>query len=324
MADDSDEECECPPCPAGIPAWVMTFADLMSLLMCFFVLLLSFSEMDVKKYKQLAGSMANAFGVQDVVKIKDIPKGTSIIKQEFSPGEPKPTPLNIVQQHTTDITKQEVEVSLEKHEASDGAQSEKFQELIEIMEQLQEELDQKAMKLASALQEEIDQGNIEVETKGRKIVIRVQEKGSFPSGSADLQPDFIPVMEKIAKVLSKHKGGISVEGHTDSIPIDTEEFPSNWALASARAVSVAHELMADPRMDQGRFQIKGFAATRALVGNDTPRNRAKNRRVEIVIQQQQDKELTEDLKDLKAEDKELFEQLKEKEPDFFLNPDEIF
>ncbi|WP_163835420.1 type VI secretion system protein TssL, long form [Spartinivicinus ruber] len=323
MADNNDE-CECPPCPAGIPGWVMTFADLMSLLMCFFVLLLSFSEMDVKKYKQIAGSMASAFGVQNIIKQKDIPKGTSVIQQEFSPGRPEPTPLNTIQQQTTEVTKQDLETSLEQFEASEGVQNEKFQELIEIMQQLQEELDQEAMKLANSLREEIDKGNVEVETKGRKIVIRVQEKGSFPSGSAELQPDFIPVMAKIADVLSGHKGNISVEGHTDSIPIDTEEFPSNWSLASARAVSVAHELMADTRMDQSRFQIKGLADTRPLVNNDTPNNRAKNRRVEIVIQQSTDQELKEGIEELKAEDKELFEKLQEKEPDFFLTPDEIF
>ena len=77
-------ECKCP--PAGLPAWMGTFADLMSLLMCFFVLLLSFSEMDVLKFKQIAGSMKFAFGVQNKIEVKDIPKGTSVIAQEFRPG----------------------------------------------------------------------------------------------------------------------------------------------------------------------------------------------------------------------------------------------
>ena len=77
----------------GGAGWLATFADLMSLLMCFFVLLLSFSEMDVLKFKRLAGSMRTAFGVQAVVNANAIPKGTSIIAQEFSPGKPDPTPL---------------------------------------------------------------------------------------------------------------------------------------------------------------------------------------------------------------------------------------
>ena len=94
----------------GTPAWMATFADLMSLLMCFFVLLLSFSEMDVQKYKQIAGSMKNAFGVQNEIKVKDIPKGTSVIAREFSPGKPQPTQIKTVQQFTTQNKQQSLQV----------------------------------------------------------------------------------------------------------------------------------------------------------------------------------------------------------------------
>ena len=100
---DQEEECKCP--PEGLPAWLATFADLMTLLMSFFVLLLSFSEMDVMKFKQIAGSMAKAFGVQNEIKVKDVPKGTSVIAQEFSPGKPKPTLIVTLQQETIDSTK---------------------------------------------------------------------------------------------------------------------------------------------------------------------------------------------------------------------------
>ena len=92
--DDEDNKCDCP--PPGLPLWMGTFADLMSLLMCFFVLLLSFSEMDVLKFKQIAGSMKFAFGVQNQLEVKDIPKGTSIIAQEFRPGRPEPTPTLLI------------------------------------------------------------------------------------------------------------------------------------------------------------------------------------------------------------------------------------
>ena len=86
MSDE--EESECPECVEGLPAYMGTFADLMSLLMCFFVLLLSFSEMDVIKFKQIAGSLKLAFGVQREVEADSIPMGTSVIAQEFSPGRP--------------------------------------------------------------------------------------------------------------------------------------------------------------------------------------------------------------------------------------------
>ena len=93
----------------GSPAWVMTFADLMSLLMCFFVLLLSFSEMDLLKFKQIAGSMKSAFGVQREIKTEEAPKGTSVIAREFSPGTPSPTLMNEIRQTTIEETKQTLE-----------------------------------------------------------------------------------------------------------------------------------------------------------------------------------------------------------------------
>ena len=90
----------------GGGGWLMTFADLMSLLMSFFVLLLSFSEMDVQKYKQVAGSMQSAFGVQRDVKADEIPKGTSLVTKEFSPGRPDPDVIiKEMKQDTTDDTK---------------------------------------------------------------------------------------------------------------------------------------------------------------------------------------------------------------------------
>ena len=104
-----DEDEQAPKCPSCPPAWLATFADLMSLLMCFFVLLLSFSEMDALKFKQLAGSMSQAFGVQRDVKTKDIPKGTSIIAKEFTPGRPTPTVLKVMRQHTTDELKKNLD-----------------------------------------------------------------------------------------------------------------------------------------------------------------------------------------------------------------------
>jgi chemotaxis protein MotB len=96
--------------PAGAPAWVMTFADLMSLLMCFFVLLLSFSEMDAAKYKEVAGSMAFAFGVQRDVKVTETPKGVSIVAKEFTPGKPQPTMDKVLRQQTSDENRQYLEM----------------------------------------------------------------------------------------------------------------------------------------------------------------------------------------------------------------------
>ena len=102
---------------SGSPAWMGTFADLMSLLMCFFVLLLSFSEMDLQKYKQVAGSMKMAFGIQREVKGAGTPKGTSIIAREYSPGKPQPTILRVIKQESIDSTNQTLDFTDAKTES---------------------------------------------------------------------------------------------------------------------------------------------------------------------------------------------------------------
>ncbi len=287
MSDDSEEQ-ECPPCPAGLPAWLATFGDLMSLLMCFFVLLLSFSEMDVLKFKQLAGSMREAFGVQNQIKVEDIPKGTSIIAQEFSPGRPEPTPLNEVRQMTVNNDMNTLDIRSKEGE-SDSPDKEAG-EAEELQKQQEQEAKEEAVEFAAALAEEIGDGSVEVETDGKKIIIRIKEKGSFDSGSAELKFESIPVLAKIRDVLLGVKGNVAIEGHSDNIPYAGRDYESNWDLSVARALAVGNELFGDPRIDQSRFRIIGYADTKALVPNTTRENRIKNRRVEIIVTKGKDKE----------------------------------
>ncbi|MBN0986294.1 flagellar motor protein MotB [Amphritea pacifica] len=307
----SDEELECPPCPAGLPGWLATFADLMSLLMCFFVLLLSFSEMDVLKFKQLAGSMREAFGVQNQIKVQDIPKGTSIIAQEFSPGRPEPTPLNEVRQMTLNNDLQTLDVRTREGESDisdklEGETADKLQQMLQQMEaQAEAAAKKEAVEFAAALRQEIGQGSVEVDTDGRKIVIRVKEKGSFDSGSAELKFAYIPVIAKIRDVLLNVGGKVAIEGHTDNIPVSGGQYESNWGLSTARALAVGHELFADPRIDQSRFTIIGYADTKPLAPNNTAENRSMNRRVEIIIQKGDDPEALKKLKAQGADDKEF-------------------
>lgn len=270
----------------GIPAWMATFADLMSLLMCFFVLLLSFSEMDVEKYKQVAGSMKNAFGVQNQVKVMDIPKGTSIIAQEFSPGKPQPSQIKAVNQFTTETTKPSLSVGNPDAPELDEAKRQAAEKLLqEKLEELAAKTEADAERLREVLEHDITGGKIDIESEGGVITIRIRERGSFPSGSATLHPDFKPVMEKLRDALLDISGKISVEGHTDNIPIINGSFKSNWGLSSSRALSVTHELLRETVLDDNRFVVVGHADTRPFGPNDSSQSRAQNRRVEIVIRQ---------------------------------------
>ncbi|MFT4585019.1 MAG: chemotaxis protein MotB [Gammaproteobacteria bacterium] len=262
--------------------WIMTFADLMSLLMCFFVLLLSFAEMDLNKFKTISGSLKLAFGVQREVNAVEIPMGTSIIAQEFSPAQPQPTAINEVRQSATDSNKQTLEFTdtLEGDTGSANADAISAMEALKVAETAAD-----AQALIESLHDEIDRGIIQVETIGTKIIIRIREKGSFASGGTDFSQNFLPVTKKLREALGAIKGTIVVAGHTDNVPIKTARFRSNWELSASRAVTVVHELLSDGTLEPDRFLVEGHGDAHPLAPNDTGVNRSLNRRVEMIIEQ---------------------------------------
>jgi chemotaxis protein MotB len=283
-----DEEDDCPECIEGLPAWMGTFSDLMALLMCFFVLLLSFSEMDALKFKRLAGSLRNAFGVQAEINVMDIPKGTSIIAKEFSPGTPNPTPLNSVRQDTVDDLRDSLEIlcqdTMTMQETAQGEEGKMTREIVIPDSATSEEIQENAERLAEALAKEIAEGSLQIETINEIIIIRVKEQ-SFSGGSDYVADDFLPVLDKIRELLVSTQGEFFVEGHTDDIPIASARFRSNWLLSAARALAVAEYLFIAPEMDENRFTIVGHGSTKPIATNDTPEGRSQNRRVEILIKQ---------------------------------------
>ncbi len=325
---DDDLTVQRPP-KAGSPAWMASFADLMAILMCFFVLLLSFSEMDAMKFRRLAGSLAQAFGVQAEVRADEVPKGTSIIAQEFSPGRPEPTPINEIYQRTQDITEMSLEVlTSEEYDLKQGEMDDKAMkdQVTQRLQELIRETQQDARDLARKLQAQITSGQIEIETRGRQIIIRIREKGSFRLGSADLASDYYEVMDEIRTVLAQKPGRIQVQGHTDDLPISSARFRSNWDLSAMRAASVAHELMRDGGLAQNRFEVTGYSDTRPLVPNDSDANRARNRRVEIVILQDLESALDKnEVELLKTEGEDILRSL-DLNPEYLfdLKPAEIF
>lgn len=291
---------ECPKCPPeGLPAWMGTFADLMSLLMCFFVLLLSFSEMDVLKFKQIAGSMKFAFGVQNKIEVKDIPKGTSVIAMEFRPGRPDPSPIDTIQQQTIEMTQQMLEFQAGDEDSSGGRQKQRGeqrggqsqqtatdQSSSESQSSDQTQTAELTKKVAQQLQKQILDGAVELESLGQQLTIRIRENGSFSAGSAFLQPQFQPILRKIGVLLADVPGEIEISGHSDGQHIANELYRSNWDLSSQRAVAVAEAMRTAPGFDESRMSVVGKADTDPMVEDaTTPADRARNRRVEININQ---------------------------------------
>ncbi len=290
-----EEPCKCP--PPGLPAWMGTFADLMSLLMCFFILLLAFSEMDVLKFKQIAGSMKYAFGVQNQLEVKDIPKGTSVIALEFRPGRPEPTPIETIMQQTIDMTQAKLDFQDGESARVGGKQQDKGKKQggaspqrstkrkAQASQSDSAQQHQLAKKIAQQMQQQIKDGAIEVESLGQQLIIRVREKGAFPSGSAFLQPKFRPIIQEVASILKDVPGEVTVSGHTDNEKVQSELYRSNWDLSSQRAVSVAHEMVKVKGFNDARLVVVGYADTKPLVKNNSKLNRKRNRRVEISIMQ---------------------------------------
>jgi chemotaxis protein MotB len=175
--DDEEQDAEdCPKCPPqGAPAWMATFADMATLLMAFFVLILSFAEFNVPKFKQISGSLKEAFGVQKVVPVVEQPKGTTVIELNFSPN-PDPSISTTLRQDTTELQKPEINKKTEDGKSPDGTGDDKKNQsdYDGAGGEGAEALD--ATELAKQLKKAIDTGEVTVETLGENVVINFPEE----------------------------------------------------------------------------------------------------------------------------------------------------
>jgi len=220
----------------GAPGWMVTLADMMMLLLCLFILILSFAKIDSTTFRKNAGPINQAFGVTK-------------------------TPTDFTAPPTPNI------ITLNPFK-TDPRRAEENRILVEIKKLMAREI------LLSI---------IDLEVKDNLVVIRFPGSAAFASGTAELSEEFMPSLGRIGEVLKSARGRIFISGHTDDVPISTERFRSNWDLSAARAVSVAHYLLAD-ELDPKRVIVQGAAESQPLVPNDTPENRARNRRVEIALE----------------------------------------
>lgn len=247
----------------GAPKWVVTFGDMMSLLLVFFVLLLSFANMDIVKFKELMGSIQNAFGVQTQnVTLINIPTGDGIM-----------------------------ELSKEISASKEQADIKKAQEKMELLDISQEQIDSlrtnDSLELLGELEKFIEETDLEEQVAISAIPdgVLMEIKGSlmFDTGEAEIKENAIPMIKKITRVVRSSPYEVIVEGHTDNVPIRSMLFPSNWELSSARAGAVVRVLLEEEEIDHTRFCAVGYADTRPIADNDIPENRAKNRRVNFIF-----------------------------------------
>ena len=179
---EEEEEEECPKCPpAGAPAWMATFADMATLLMAFFVLILSFAEFNVPKFKQISGSLKNAFGIQRIVPVVEQPKGTTVLSLDFSPS-PAPSVTKNLTQQTTDAEQKNLDLKSEIDEGDSAKSNSK------------ETLD--AKDLSEEIQNNLSSKDVKVETVNDKVLVSVNTEDKTSKEISKLIKDTVDAVEK--------------------------------------------------------------------------------------------------------------------------------
>ena len=247
--------------PGGAPSWIVTFADLATLLLTFFILLLSFAEMDLNKYRAMAQSMAVAFGSANVVG-EDIGGSPLTLIDSDTVSLPEPP----------DSPRDEAELIDDR-----GAAPE--------ITRIPEGIVELSSRLIAQLEAQVADESLSINYDQQQVVIRFSEQATFNSGEAEIKPQMLPIIDQVVDVLSQCSGDIIVAGYTDDVPITSSRFRSNWDLSAARAVSVVHELVLNRQISADRVIAAGRAETQPLAPNTSAENRALNRRVEIAIRE---------------------------------------
>ena len=212
----------------NVERWMVSYADFVTLLFCFFTAMYAISNVDSHKLEQFASSMKAAF--------------------------------------------------------NEGVEQKQFSVIADVQVILPTsiETESNVREMLDTIIKESD-GSIDVKMDHRGVVIAVADKMLYASGSSKLKEDAINFLDQLVQPIIEYPNPIRIEGHTDSIPISTKEFPSNWDLSASRAINVARYFVDKHGIDPVRITSIGYAEHKPLTSNDSPDGRAKNRRVEIVL-----------------------------------------
>lgn len=241
---DEEEEEETEEVEEGAPTWIVTFADLVTLLMVFFILLFAMGSIEDEKYRQIKASLQSALGT-DTIPERGMREG-----------------LDVVQQKLDEKTIHAVD---------------------EVGAMVAKEVEEIASEVEEFVYKNKLSGQVEVSSDERGAVITLSDTVLFPAGKARMTWTGKNLIKQVFDLLHQFNYQVKIEGHTDNSPIKTERFPSNWELSASRAAEVARMLVAAGFPGE-MLSIEGFAEYRPKFPNDDVKNRAANRRIEIVYQ----------------------------------------
>ena len=237
--------------------WLVSYADFITLLFAFFVVMFAASNSDEKKAGQVAQAVQVAFKEMAIFR----PSGKMIPLYDDG-GLPADAQHVIGNTHTPFEATQFVA-------SGKAGDAKSMQEL--------------RNKLEGTLQEELANKTIRLTEDSRGLTVSLAEAGFFDPGSAVMPPSALAVIDRIASTLQPLGQAIRVEGHTDNTPIHTAQFPSNWELSTARATFLLQYLISNAKIPAQRLSAVGYGEYRPVASNDTPAGRASNRRVDLVV-----------------------------------------
>jgi len=235
--------------------WLVSYADFITLLFAFFVVMFASSQTDKSKAKQISEAVEKA-----------LKEGSSV---SVPPAVAK------VLGGTVDDKGQGNAQMRGPGGAQKAAKEEEQQQVLELSVSMK--------TLSSELEQEIKQGKVEVSMTPRGIVVSLKQAAFFSSGTDAVDLATMPTMEKVAGALKAVSNPVRIEGHTDAVPIHTPKFRSNWELSAARSIAIMEVLSKRFEIASDRLAISGYADTVPVADNDTPEGRARNRRVDLVI-----------------------------------------
>lgn len=238
--------------PENHERWLITYSDLITLLLIFFIVMYSMSKVDMAKYEMLSESLHLQFAKGDtIIEKHDGPAGDLKQGDKATPvptNTPSPSP-------------------------SASAQAERERELQDLLSKVNQYIEE------NNLQAQVSAGNLQ-----RGVVIKLNDMVLFDLGKADLKPASLPILDKLGSLFRSLDTKVSIEGHTDNLPLQTGSlYKDNLGLSQARSVSVIRYLLSTPEMNDRMFVSTAYGDTMPIAPNDTEENRAKNRRVEIVV-----------------------------------------
>ncbi len=276
--------------PPGSPAWMATFSDLMNLLLCFFVLLFSMSTIDEAKLNEIIASMSSSFSVfssgatsigEGILISNGVSQLNELAEYINSTGAAADSDSDTEQIQVYDTQSGGKEDTTATEDAQQMSLAEAAEQLEAANLRSNEEL---AEVIGEAVSESQLSDQIDVSFTSQYVMLTMKGSILFSPGSATLNEDCKPVLDKVAMILERYaRGEIEINGHTDNVPMNSVQFPSNEELSDARALSVFYYLVETSSLNPSLIKHSGYGERMPIADNSTEAGRARNRRVEIRI-----------------------------------------